>query len=157
VAQRTRTQEPLLVVVTPSSSPRFSIYDSSVHTQPIMSSNSWYMAPLPQSLKAPPAYGLPEDEVIYGLFGRGLSAAEWRKQLESLHYTWKPIWRQELARKELRYFKLEIEELLSRPNTNIGPGPKSNSCKSVLLQIQGHTGEREKRLRDGRLCGPEAT
>jgi hypothetical protein len=118
-----------------------------------MATNSWYMVPSSR-LEVPPTHGVP-NQVIDSLLGQGLDAADWQRQLELLHYTWRPILRSSMIRRELWYFKNEIEQLIALPNTNTGPGPKSNSCRSILLKIQGKTGEREQRLRIKRLCGPE--
>jgi hypothetical protein len=116
-----------------------------------MAYNSRYIT---QFLQAPPVHGIPQ-QVLDNLLGRGLNSTDWQREVEALRYTWKPIHRNCAIERELWYFKGEIEELKALPNTNTGPGPKSNSCRSILLRIQGKTGEKARRLQMRRLCGPE--
>jgi hypothetical protein len=121
-----------------------------------MDPDAWNTTPSPDPLQVPPTHGVP-NHIIDSLLGRGQNAIEWQRELEGMHYIWRPILRSAIIRRELWYFKGEIEELLAQPNTNTRPGPKSNSCRSILLRIQGHTGERQQRLVLKRLCGPEIT
>jgi hypothetical protein len=102
----------------------------------------------------PPPHGVP-DHVIDNLLGRGLNAAEWQAALEANNYSWKPILRNTFKRRELWFFKSEIEGLLKQPSFYNTTGRKSNSCRSILMYIQGHSGDRQQRLETRRLCGPE--
>jgi hypothetical protein len=104
------------------------------------------------------AYGVPE-EILDALLGRGLDEIGWQQELTRQGYPWAKGLRNVIIKRELWYFKDEIERFLAEPSTPIVNGRKfrSNSCRSIHLRIQGKTGEHDQRLREGRLCGPEAS
>lgn len=96
------------------------------------------------------------DAVIGTLLGKGWGYSDWQRQIESLGYSWSEGLRLRIIKKEYLLFKPEIHELLSQPNTNGSLKSRSNSYKSITKRIKGKTGERERRLNEGRLFGCEA-
>jgi hypothetical protein len=108
-----------------------------------------------QPIQVPSTHSIP-DSTIDALFGQGLDRAGWKTELERNNYTWVPSLKNRIIKREILFFKDEIERLLSAPNTNQGCKSKSNSRKSILKQIKGKTGEREARLNNRTLFSPDA-
>ena len=111
-----------------------------------------------QPLTISPAYGVPE-EILDALLGHGLDEIGWQQELARQGYQWVKGLRNIIIKRELWFFKDEIERFLAEPSIPTVNGRKfrSNSCRSIHLRIQGKTGEHDQRLREGRLCGPEAS
>jgi hypothetical protein len=97
------------------------------------------------------------DVAIDALFGLGYDAARWKMELERQRYTWYPGLKSRIKGRQFLFFKEEIGRLLSAPPIRRTDGTISNSCKSILEVLKGETGERDQRLQDRRLFGPESS
>lgn len=97
------------------------------------------------------------DGAIDALFGQGYNAEQWKVALEAQGYIWSPGLKTRIIGLQFLFFKEEIGRLLSAPATRRADGTISNSCKSILEVLKGETGERDQRLQDRRLFGPESS